>query len=210
MMRKTAVYKDPFFLAHDTGREHIESPARLKAVYQELDRAEVSVHLMFPPFKKASVSTVQLNHSRVYVEEIAATATRPATFLDADTRASVDSYQAALLASGAVIDGLTRLQQGEIDNGFCLVRPPGHHAERHRAMGFCLFNSIAVGARWAIKKLGAKRIMIVDWDLHHGNGTQDSFYRQDTVLYCSLHQYPFIPEPEHCRNPAREKGVDIR
>lgn len=205
-MRKTAVYKDPFFLAHDTGREHIESADRLKAVYQELERAEVSAHLKFPSFKKAAVSTVQLNHSRAHVEEIAATATRPATFLDADTRASADSYQAALLASGALVDGLTRLQQGEIDNGFCLVRPPGHHAERHRAMGFCLFNSIAVGARWAIKKLGAERIMIIDWDLHHGNGTQDSFYRQDRVLYCSLHQYPFYPGTGALPETGQGKG----
>jgi acetoin utilization deacetylase AcuC-like enzyme len=92
-----------------------------------------------------------------------------------------------------VIDGITRLEQGEIDNGFCLVRPPGHHAERNQATGFCLFNNIAIGAKWAIKSLGLERIMIIDWDLHHGNGTQNSFYRNDKVLYCSTHQYPFYP-----------------
>ncbi|MBM9536766.1 histone deacetylase family protein [Desulfobulbus alkaliphilus] len=192
-MRKTAVYKNDLFLAHDTGREHIESAARLQAVYQELERDEIAAKLIYPSWKKSAASTVQLIHSREHVQAIAATANLPATFLDADTRASADSYQAALLAVGAVVDGLTRLHRGEIDNGFCLVRPPGHHAERHRAMGFCLFNNIAVGARWAIRKLGAKRIMIIDWDLHHGNGTQHSFYQQDTVLYCSLHQYPLYP-----------------
>lgn len=212
-MRKTAVYKNDLFLAHDTGREHIESAARLLAVYQELDRSDVGVKLLYPSWKKAAISAVQLIHSREHVQEIAATAARPATLLDADTRVSADSYQAALLAVGAVIDGLARLHRGEIDNAFCLVRPPGHHAERHRAMGFCLFNNIAVGARWAIRKLGVQRVMIIDWDLHHGNGTQKSFYQQDTVLYCSLHQYPLYPGtgalPESGQGKGRGYTVNI-
>lgn len=212
-MRKTAVYKNDLFLAHDTGREHIESAARLLAVYQELDRSDIAAKLVYPSWKKAAMSTVQLIHSREHVQGIAATATRPATFLDADTRVSADSYQAALLAVGAVIDGMTRLHRGDIDNGFCLVRPPGHHAERHRAMGFCLFNNIAIGARWAIRKLGAERIMIIDWDLHHGNGTQSSFYQQDAVLYCSLHQYPLYPGtgalPESGQGKGRGYTVNV-
>jgi acetoin utilization deacetylase AcuC-like enzyme len=192
-MRKTAVYTDPLFLAHYTGRDHPESADRLRGIYQELERDEVAAHLIFPVFPKASPASIKLNHTPELVREVAATAAHPAAYLDADTRTSAESYGAALLAAGAVIDGIRRLERGEIDNGFCLVRPPGHHAERHQAMGFCLFNTIAVGAKWALRNLGMERILIVDWDLHHGNGTQNSFYRNDKVLYCSSHQYPLYP-----------------
>jgi acetoin utilization deacetylase AcuC-like enzyme len=153
----------------------------------------VAARLVFPVFEKATAAAIRLNHTSELVKEIAATAAYPASFLDADTRTSADSFEAALLAAGAVIDGIKRLFRGEIDNGFCLVRPPGHHAERNQAMGFCLFNNLAVGAKWAIRHLGIDRIMIVDWDLHHGNGTQNSFYRNNKVLYCSTHQYPLYP-----------------
>jgi len=192
-MKKTAVFKSPLFLAHQTGKGHLESPERLRCIYQELEREEVANHLVFPVFKKATASSIKLNHTPELVREVAATADHQAGYLDADTRTSAASYEAALLAAGAVIDGIKRLDRGEIDNGFCLVRPPGHHAERNQAQGFCLFNNIAVGAKWAIRNLGLERIMIIDWDLHHGNGTQNSFYRNDKVLYCSTHQYPFYP-----------------
>ncbi len=153
----------------------------------------MAAQLVYPSFPKASVSSIQLNHNPELVRTVAATASRVATFLDADTRTSSDSYEAALMAAGAAIDGIKRLERGEIDNGFCLVRPPGHHAESNRAMGFCLFNTLAVATKWAIRHLGLHRIMIVDWDLHHGNGTQKSFYRNEKVLYCSYHQFPFYP-----------------
>ncbi len=192
-MRRTAVYKHPLFLAHDTGRDHLESANRLRTLYRELERPETAAQLVFPSFPKASVSSIQLNHSPELVRVVAATAAHVASFLDADTRTSSDSYEAALMAAGAAIDSIKRLERGEIDNGFCLVRPPGHHAEPNRAMGFCLFNTVAVAAQWAIRHLGLQRIMIVDWDLHHGNGTQKSFYRSKKVLYCSCHQFPFYP-----------------
>jgi len=192
-MQRTAVYKHPLFLAHDTGRNHLESADRLRGVYRELERTEVAAQLLFPSFAKASLSSIKLNHSPDLVRNVAATANHVAAFLDADTRTSADSFAAALMAAGAVIDSIKRMQRGEIDNGFCLVRPPGHHAEPNRSMGFCLFNNIAVAARWARRHLGLRRILIVDWDLHHGNGTQKSFYRSDTVLYCSSHQYPLYP-----------------
>jgi acetoin utilization deacetylase AcuC-like enzyme len=192
-MRKTAVYKDPLFLAHATGRDHLESAGRLLGLYRELEQAEVAAQLFFPGFSKAGVTAIKRIHTPELVRAVAETAGRAATFLDADTRTSADSHEAALLAAGAVIDGIRRLTKGEIDNGFCLVRPPGHHAEHNRAMGFCLFNNIAVAAKWALDHCGFERIMIVDWDLHHGNGTQKSFYRSEKVLYCSSHQYPFYP-----------------
>lgn len=190
-MRRTAVYKHPLFLAHYTGRDHLESAGRLQGLYRELERDPGG--LLFPTFSEASRSTIELNHAPELIQRIAATASRTASFLDADTRTSKDSFAASLLAVGAVIDGLMRMEAGEIDNGFCLVRPPGHHAEYDRAMGFCLFNNIAVAAHWALHHLGIHRIMIVDWDLHHGNGTQNSFYRSEKVLYCSTHQAPLYP-----------------
>lgn len=193
MNRKTAIYKSPIFLAHQTGRDHLESSDRLQSIYQELEREEVAAHFVFPDFARASLAAVKLNHSAELIREIAATSAHPAAFLDEDTRVSADSYEAALFAAGSVIDGVDKIFQGKIDNAFCLVRPPGHHAERNQAMGFCLFNNIAIGAKWAMKKLGVERIMIIDWDLHHGNGTQNSFYRNSQVLYCSTHQYPFYP-----------------
>ena len=192
-MRRTAVYKHPLFLAHDTGRTHLESADRLRGLYRELERTDVAAQLVFPSFVPADLSSITLNHSPNLVRKVAATAAHVAAFLDADTRTSSDSFDAALMAAGAVIDGISRLEREEVDNGFCLVRPPGHHAEHNRAMGFCLFNNIAVAAQWAIRHLGLRRIMIVDWDLHHGNGTQKSFYRSEKVLYCSCHQYPLYP-----------------
>ena len=192
-MRKTAIYRDDLFLAHDPGPSHPESPERLRVIFNELDKLESDSIFIYPQFDPASTASIELNHSAALVQQVAATAGRSHGFLDADTQTSADSYDAACLAVGALIDGIHRLDQGEIDNGFCIVRPPGHHAERDRSMGFCLFNNVAVAARWAKKELGLKRIMIVDWDLHHGNGTQHSFYDTDQVLYCSTHQFPYYP-----------------
>lgn len=192
-MRKTAVYKHPLFLAHYTGNDHLETDARLRGIYQELEAVEIATRLIFPVFTKATPASIKRNHTLEHVREVAATAAHPACYLDADTRTSADSYEAALFAAGAVIDGIKRLEKNEIDNAFCFVRPPGHHAERNQSMGFCLFNNVAIGASWAIKELGLQRILIVDWDLHHGNGTQKSFYRNEKVLYCSTHQYPLYP-----------------
>ncbi|WP_051305879.1 histone deacetylase family protein [Desulfogranum mediterraneum] len=192
-MRRTAIYRDPLFQEHKTGAGHPESPQRLEAIYRELERPELTAKLLFPDFSAASLEDIRRNHSARMIQEVAATAGKAAAYLDADTRTSARSYEAALLAAGALIDGINRLLAGRIDNGFALVRPPGHHAEQDRSMGFCLFNSLAVAARWAIKVRGLKRICVLDWDLHHGNGTQKSFYGSDKVLFCSFHQYPHYP-----------------
>lgn len=205
-MRRTAVYKHPLFLEHYTGREHLESAGRLEVLYRELVDVASSPHLLFPSFSPAFQDTILLNHSQEHVQAVAATAHRVASMLDADTRTSAASFEAALQAVGAVVDGIQRLDRGEIDNGFCLVRPPGHHAEFHRAMGFCLFNNVAIGAMWAIHHLGLQRILVVDWDIHHGNGTQNSFYQNDQVLYCSLHQSPFYPGTGALHESGKGKG----
>lgn len=192
-MRRTAVYRDNLFLEHEPGFGHVESPDRLRVIYDELDEAETGSELIYPGFDPASLDVIALNHTRDLINRVEDTQGREHDFLDADTQTSASSFSAACLAAGAVVDGIGRIVDGEVDNGFCLVRPPGHHAEKDRSMGFCLFNNVAVGAKWAIKELGLDRIFIFDWDLHHGNGTQHSFYDTDQVFYCSTHQYPFYP-----------------
>jgi acetoin utilization deacetylase AcuC-like enzyme len=192
-MRRTAVYRDDLFLEHRPGFDHIESPDRLMVVYDELDRPGTGTNLVYPRFSPAVPEIIGLNHSPALIKRLAQTAGRNHDFLDADTQTSARSYEAACLAAGALIDGMQRIIAGEVDNCFCLVRPPGHHAERNRAMGFCLFNNVAIAAAWALAELGMERILIIDWDIHHGNGTQNSFYNSNKVLYFSTHQFPFYP-----------------
>ncbi|MDW7771412.1 MAG: histone deacetylase [Desulfobulbaceae bacterium] len=192
-MRRTAVYRDELFLEHKPGFGHVESPERLRVIYDELDKGEAGRHFVYPSFGPAPPDIISLNHSPRHVRRVAETRGQKHDYLDADTQTSSRSFEAACLAVGALIDGMNRIADKEFDNCFCLVRPPGHHAEYDRSMGFCLFNSIAVAARWALKNLGLERIFIMDWDLHHGNGTQHSFYDTDRIFYCSTHQYPHYP-----------------
>ncbi len=192
-MRKTAIYRDDLFLSHDPGSGHPESAARLQVIYDTLDGLSSSISLIYPQFDPAHQDVIKLNHSSGLVRQVAATAGQSHGYLDGDTQTSADSFAAASLAVGSLLDGIRLLENGEIDNCFCLVRPPGHHAEYNNSMGFCLFNNVAIAARWAIDVLGMQRIMIVDWDLHHGNGTQHSFEDTDKVLFCSTHQYPYYP-----------------
>lgn len=192
-MRKTAVYRDDLFLEHDPGFGHVESPDRLRVIYDELDNEETGKNFIYPAFDPASLDIIGLNHSAKLVERIAETQGVPHDYLDADTQTSSRSFEAACLAVGALVDGMRRIDEGEFNNAFCLVRPPGHHAEEKRSMGFCLFNNVAVAARWAMENLGMKKIFIMDWDLHHGNGTQHSFEDTCNVFYCSTHQYPHYP-----------------
>ena len=192
-MKPTAIFRSPIFLEHIKSFNHVESPRRLEVLYDELDRPEVAQHFVFPAFEPASKRLLEQNHSPAYVRKVAATAGKPQVTLDPDTQTSPLSYEAACLAAGAGVTAARMLVAGEIKNAFCLVRPPGHHAEQDRAMGFCLFNTVAVAARYAINELKLKRVLIVDWDLHHGNGTQNSFYDSDQVLYFSTHQYPHYP-----------------
>lgn len=192
-MRRTAVYRDHLFLEHDPGYGHVESPDRLRVIYEELDKEETGHNFVYPGFDPAPLDIIALNHSPQLVRRVAETSGHGHDYLDADTQTSARSFDAACLAAGSVIDGMRKIVDREFDNAFCLVRPPGHHAEHHRSMGFCLFNNVAVAAKWAIENLELERICIVDWDLHHGNGTQHSFYDSRKVLYFSTHQYPYYP-----------------
>ncbi|MDH5299134.1 MAG: histone deacetylase [Desulfobulbaceae bacterium] len=193
MARTTAIFKDPLFMEHDPGYGHPESPARLKILYDLLARPELAGRFLFPPCPEATDDILALNHTRRHIARVAATAGKTFDTLDPDTHTSPLSYAAARLAAGAVVEATRMVVAGEADTGFALVRPPGHHAEADHTSGFCLFNNIAVAARYALRHLGLERVLIVDWDLHHGNGTQHSFYDSDQVLYFSAHQYPYFP-----------------
>lgn len=192
-MSQTAVFRHDMYMKHDPGPGHPESPERLEVVYEQLDRPENQAGLVFPQVTPASHDILALNHTLSHIERVAATAGKNYSVLDPDTTASPLSYEAACLAAGAAVDGVKMVMSGEAANGFALVRPPGHHAEADRTSGFCLFNNVAIGAQFAINELGAERVLIIDWDLHHGNGTQHSFYNTDQVLYFSSHQYPYFP-----------------
>lgn len=206
-MRKTAVFKDPLFLDHDPGFDHPESPERLKGIYKILEGKALRDCFLVPEFQAASHEIISLNHSDSLIARVSETAGKIFDSLDPDTKTSPDSYAAACLAVGALIKGIDLLMAGDIDNGFALVRPPGHHAERNQSMGFCLFNNVAIAARYAIESLGLERVMIVDWDLHHGNGTQHSFYESEKVLYLSTHQYPYYPGSGSLQETGRGKGA---
>ena len=205
-MRRTAVYRDDLFLEHDPGFGHVEVPERLRVIYKELDKEGTGQNLAYPAFDPASLEIIGLNHSPRHIKRVAETAGKPHDFLDADTQTSARSFEAACLAVGALTDGMRRIADREVDNAFCLVRPPGHHAEHNGSMGFCLFNNIAVAAKWARENLGMERIFIMDWDLHHGNGTQHSFYDTDSVFYCSTHQYPYYPGTGAVNEAGKGKG----
>jgi acetoin utilization deacetylase AcuC-like enzyme len=192
-MERVGVYVDPIFIAHRTGPFHPESPQRLEVLYSMLEEDEVSRLCKRLQSRKAEREEITLIHSSSHFDRVAETAGIPQSYLDADTQTSEDSFNAALHAAGAVLDGIDLIMSGSMRNIFALVRPPGHHAEGNRAMGFCLFNNIAIGALYAIEKYTLERVLIIDWDLHHGNGTQHSFYGDQRVLYFSTHQFPFYP-----------------
>jgi acetoin utilization deacetylase AcuC-like enzyme len=143
--------------------------------------------------RQASRAELELNHSADYIDQVAATAGHSFTSLDPDTSTSPRSWEAAQMAVGGVLVAIDRVMEGTFDTCFALVRPPGHHAEKGWGKGFCLFNNIAVGAHYARQKYGLERILIADWDLHHGNGTQNAFYADPQVLFFSTHQYPYYP-----------------
>jgi acetoin utilization deacetylase AcuC-like enzyme len=190
-MADTGIVIDRRYLEHDTGAGHPERPERIRVLLPLMDNAGGQV--MAVPAREATGDELALVHDGAYVEEVAATQRIPGFAFDADTPTSVRSYETARLAAGGFLALLDAMMVGQVRNGFAFVRPPGHHAERHRAMGFCLFNNVAIGAEYLRRRYGLERIMIVDWDLHHGNGTQHMFESDPGVLYVSAHQYPYYP-----------------
>ncbi|HXI57477.1 MAG TPA: histone deacetylase [Polyangia bacterium] len=186
----TLITTDARMLDHDPGPGHPESPARLAGLLRELESHPVIGTTVRAP-RQATDAELEAVHSAPYCAALRALAGR-AVQLDADTALSPGSYTAARLAAGAAVEAVDDVWHGRAENAFALVRPPGHHAERTQAMGFCLFNNAAIAAE-AARRLGAERVMIMDWDVHHGNGTQHIFEKRRDVLYASSHQYPFYP-----------------
>lgn len=190
---------------HDMGSLHVESPKRIEAIYQMLEKEISFPYLKIEP-RAAYEDEIEMIHTSSYIHSIKDTAGKERVILDPDTSTSARSYEVALLAAGGVLKAIDLVMEGKIQNGFALVRPPGHHAEPSRAMGFCLFNNIAIGAEYLLKKHRLKRVMVVDWDLHHGNGTQHSFYSRKDVLYFSTHQYPHYPGTGHWNETGTGDG----
>ena len=192
-MNNTGIVTDNRYMDHDMGAGHPESPERLRAIYEMLESPDIGTHLKNIPSRKALKEELLPVHSSDYIDRIEATSGKDYTYLDPDTQTSAGSYLAALLAAGGLCEAVSKVHSGEMDNAFGLVRPPGHHAESSRAMGFCLFNNVAVAAKYAQEHLDLGRIAIIDWDLHHGNGTQHSFENDSSILYMSTHQFPYYP-----------------
>ena len=181
----------PSSLAHDTGG-HPEQAARIEAIQAELEGLDwLGFERVHSPAVDRAVLTAV--HPESYVESIESISARGGGALDLDTVASAGSFDAALHAAGGAVRMVEMLLDGEADSVFSAHRPPGHHAERARAMGFCLFNNVAVAARFALDHRGLDRVMVVDWDVHHGNGTNDIFRRSAEVLFVSIHQWPLYP-----------------
>jgi len=202
-MAQAGIVKDERYLEHETGSYHVENPQRLAYIYRELaDLKGLFEEIPPRPATRAEIAAV---HDPKYVDRIAATAGQPELHLDAATVTSPRTYEVSLLAAGGFLAAIDAVMDG-LPTAFALVRPPGHHAERDRAMGFCIFNNIAIGAHYAMSKHGLKRILIVDWDLHHGNGTQHAFYADPRVLYFSTHQYPFYPGTGQYTEVGEGKG----
>jgi acetoin utilization deacetylase AcuC-like enzyme len=192
-MNKTGIVRDMRYLDHVMGAYHPESPQRLTAIYEMLEGSDIKGNFQDIRARMAEREELLMIHSPDYIDILEATDGKSYTYLDPDTQTSSGSYKAALLAAGGLCEAIFRVYSGEVENAFALIRPPGHHAEKARAMGFCIFNNVAIGARYAQKYLGLDRILIADWDLHHGNGTQHAFEDNPSVLYFSTHQYPYYP-----------------
>jgi acetoin utilization deacetylase AcuC-like enzyme len=188
---KTGVVIDRRYMDHDMGAWHVESPARIEALLRMLEEDPPVPYQAIAP-RPATDEELGRVHERGYIDLIRATAGKTVP-LDGDTTAGPKSYQTALLAAGGLLEALDRIMDGTVRGAFALVRPPGHHAEASEARGFCIFNNVAVGAEHLLRKRGLKRVLIVDWDLHHGNGTEHAFYGRRDVLYFSTHQVPLYP-----------------
>lgn len=202
----THFYYNPTFLSHETG-QHPESPQRLKTVIQQLQEHGMlsqCVQKSCPPLESPDVHTV---HTPEHWQQIESLAEQGGGMVDADTIVSTASPAAALAAAGAAVDAVNEVVAENTSRAFCLIRPPGHHAVKQHAMGFCLLNNIAIAAKHAVEQLGLDRVLIVDWDVHHGNGTQDIFYEESRVGFFSMHRHPFYPGTGLADETGRNDGL---
>ncbi len=189
---KVGLVYDPIYLKHDTG-QHVENASRLEAVVSYLEQTGLMPKLTLIRPRAATTKEIALVHEKQYISHLQEVAAKGGGWLDSDTVMSPDSYQVATYAAGGVIMATEAVINREVVSAFALVRPPGHHATAQQAMGFCLFNNIAIATKYALAKYNLERILIIDFDIHHGNGTQAAFYDNPQVLYMSTHEYPFYP-----------------
>ena len=201
----TLLYYDPRFLDHETG-QHPEQPARLKAIMARLEKSWLAHDCPRPVWEPASRERLERVHEPAHVDHVAALSARGGGYLDADTVVCPASFEVARLAAGAACDAVDRVLRGEAKTALCLVRPPGHHAVPERAMGFCLFGNVAIAAAVARDEHGLDRVLVVDWDVHHGNGTQDIFYADGRVGFLSVHRWPFYPGTAQPMKQGRARG----
>ena len=190
---KTGIITTDTYLDHNTGQGHPERADRVSAVIESLKKFK-NKNLIWKKPSTFDRKLLEITHNNNYVNQVEKSfPEKGLVFLDGDTIVSSGSKQAILDAVGSIIAAIDGVQSKEFQNAFCAVRPPGHHAERNKAMGFCIYNNVAVGAQYLLDKYKLNKVAIVDFDVHHGNGTQDIFYDNEKVLYISTHQYPFYP-----------------
>lgn len=206
MQAQTGFFTDDVFLRHDTGAAHPENIRRLEAIRARIEKQPYFGRFTQLTRREASLEEIGRVHAIDYAERVAEACRQGGGRLDADTSVSPDSYKAAVVAAGAGLEAADRVDAGEIQRALLLLRPPGHHSLHDRAMGFCLFNNVAVAARHLQAK-GYERIAILDWDVHHGNGTEATFYDDPGVLFISTHQYPFYPGTGAASDVGRGKGA---
>jgi acetoin utilization deacetylase AcuC-like enzyme len=200
-----ALYYDPLFLGHDT-LTHPENATRVEACINLIDESGLGSRLERPACRDATIEELALIHSPSHIQRMQRVGERGPVMVLADTIANTGTYPAAVRAAGAVVGATESVVRGDFGAAYCLVRPPGHHAVAGTPMGFCFFNSVAIAARYANTALGLQRVAVVDIDIHHGNGTQDAFYDDPTVLYVSTHQYPYYPGTGHWREAGAGEG----
>jgi acetoin utilization deacetylase AcuC-like enzyme len=203
---RTGLVYHPLYLEHLTGA-HPESPERLVSIVRGLEETGLLDAVVRVEPRHASDEDILRVHSAEHLARVRTAAARGVNMLDADTVLSEKSCEAATLAAGGLLEALDWIMEGKIDNALCLVRPPGHHATPDRAMGFCLFNNAAVAAAYLKDVHGVEKVLIVDWDLHHGNGTQDIFYSDPSVFYFSVHQSPHYPGTGSVTERGAGKGL---
>ena len=190
---KTGIITTDTYLDHNTGQGHPERADRVSAVIESLKKFK-NKNLIWKKPSTFDRKLLEITHDNNYVNQVEKSfPEKGLVFLDGDTIVSPGSKQATLDAVGSIIAAIDGVQSKEFQNAFCAVRPPGHHAEKNKAMGFCIYNNVAVGAQYLLDKYKLNKVAIVDFDVHHGNGTQDIFYDNEKVLYISTHQYPFYP-----------------
>ncbi len=195
-MKKTGFLYDERYLLHDTGPGHPESADRLRAIYQGIKDADLLSKLTIIQGRRADLKWVETVHAKNYIERFEAACRSGNSMFDyPDNQICADTFETALLAVGGVLDAAGQVIMGKLDNVFCAVRPPGHHAEYDQAMGFCYFNNVAIAARYLQIEWGIQKVGIVDFDVHHGNGTQHIFEEDPDVFYYSIHQHPTFAFP---------------